>query len=640
MALPNSLGYGGTGWHGDDAVSTRTTLSKLVTLANEIKTDHAALVAKLDLDGGAADTNYAALHGIGATAASAVPGTLGQAGSFLHGDDGVRTRLILESLRTLANEAKAEHNAVRTKLDADGTVTDTDYASVVATDEVQIVTIDATAGTFTLTWGGDTTDAIAEGASAAAVQTALEGLAGISIGDVVVTGSAGGPYTVTFGGNLADEDVAALTGSGALLTKAVGTGTAAVATTKVGGSAHTPTHATTTAGVAAVNEVQTVTVDATSGNFTLTYAGQTTASIAFDAAPTVGAASIRARLEDLSNIAPGDVAVTGGPGNSGGTTPYTITFGGALAGADVAQVTAASVDLAGGGAAVTTGTTTPGVAAVNEVQTVTLIGGPNAGTFSLTYSGQTSGAISATATGAAVKAALEALSNIAADDLTVVRSGAGTLASPYVHTVTFGGTLAATNVDQMTSTDIDLDVNEVQTVTVTGNGGTFTITYSGQTTSDIAYDASSAAVQTALEALSNIAPGDVVVTGGPGDATGSVPYVLSFGGALADTDLAEVTTSVAALMAVGTVGVSTDTPGVTPSLVVAADVAAIPVSWGAGGSRLSGDGGIAFASTIGSLVEVLNEIKAKHNLLLPKLDADLTDTNYAATLTVAAADAI
>src|SRR3954465_8763162 len=49
--------------------------------------------------------------------------------------------------------------------------------------------------------------------------------------------------------------------------------------------------------------------------------------------------------------------------------------------------------------------------------------------------------------------------------------------------------------------------NEVQTITVTGTptGGTFTLTYSTQTTAAIAYNATAAAVQTALEALSNIA---------------------------------------------------------------------------------------------------------------------------------------
>lgn len=99
-------------------------------------------------------------------------------------------------------------------------------------------------------------------------------------------------------------------------------------------------------------------------------------------------------------------------------------------------------------------TATPGTdsPAVNEVQTVTVTNVGGLGTYTLTYSGQTTAGISPDATGAQVKAALVALSNIGANDVNVVRSGAGTVASPYVHTVTFVGALAATNVDQMTVT--------------------------------------------------------------------------------------------------------------------------------------------------------------------------------------------
>jgi hypothetical protein len=59
--------------------------------------------------------------------------------------------------------------------------------------------------------------------------------------------------------------------------------------------------------------------------------------------------------------------------------------------------------------------------------------------------------------------------------------------------------------------------NEVQQVAISGGptGGTFTLTFDGQTTAAIAYNATAAAVQSALEALSNIEPGDVTATGGP-----------------------------------------------------------------------------------------------------------------------------
>ena len=97
--------------------------------------------------------------------------------------------------------------------------------------------------------------------------------------------------------------------------------------------------------------------------------------------------------------------------------------------------------------------------------------------------------------------------------------------------------------------------DEVQTLTVGGSGLTsFTITYSGQTTGSIDAAATAATVQTALEALSNIAPGDVTVTG---DAGG--PWTLTFGGTLADTNVAAVTTTPTG--GSGTVVVATTTAG-------------------------------------------------------------------------------
>lgn len=59
--------------------------------------------------------------------------------------------------------------------------------------------------------------------------------------------------------------------------------------------------------------------------------------------------------------------------------------------------------------------------------------------------------------------------------------------------------------------------NEVQRLTPGGtiSGGTFRITFETQQTADIAWNATAKAVQDALEALSNVTPGDVIVSGGP-----------------------------------------------------------------------------------------------------------------------------
>jgi hypothetical protein len=107
--------------------------------------------------------------------------------------------------------------------------------------------------------------------------------------------------------------------------------------------------------------------------------------------------------------------------------------------------------------------------------------------------------------------------------------------------------------------------NEVQKVAVKATGGTFTLTFSGQTTSAISFSAPSSgvgSVQEYLEALSTIGAGNITVTGGPGDATASSPYVMTFVGKLAGDDQSQMTSSATNLTGTGKAAtVSTVTPG-------------------------------------------------------------------------------
>jgi hypothetical protein len=77
-------------------------------------------------------------------------------------------------------------------------------------------------------------------------------------------------------------------------------------------------------------------------------------------------------------------------------------------------------------------------------------------------------------------------------------------------------------------------LNDVQTLTITGGptGGTFALTWSGQTTATIPWNASAGTVQTALAALSNVGAGNVVCTGGPLPGTA---VVVTFTGTLGNT---------------------------------------------------------------------------------------------------------
>lgn len=155
------------------------------------------------------------------------------------------------------------------------------------------------------------------------------------------------------------------------------------------------------------------------------------------------------------------------------------------------------------------------------------------GTFTLTFDGEETAAIDYDADAATVQTALLALSNLDADDV-VVTGTAGDW------TFTFGEDFAGINVPVLVCDGTNLlgGNNETQIITITGapDGGTFTVTYSGQTTGNIAFDASAATVDTALEALSNIGAGDVTVTGNAGG-----PWTVEFTGALASTNVALMT---------------------------------------------------------------------------------------------------
>lgn len=451
-----------------------------------------------------------------------------------------------------------------------------DLSNIAGTDEVQRLTSTATGGTFKITFEGQQTGAIAFNASAATIQAALEALSNVDPGDVVCAGgnlnvafvsitfkanlgrsdrtqvtidntsATGGtvvPSTTTagvasdvtvtlyatsdwlveFGGAYAGLDVPLITGSGALLT---GGCSVSVSTSQGGGG---------------VNEVQEV--QAYSGfNFTLAFNSQVTPALVGGAAASV----IQTALENLSTIGPGNVSVT--LYNVDATyTYYRVTFIGALGGANQNEMIINS----GGVTTITNGS------AQNEIQVVTIIGGPTSGTFTLTFQGQTTAPLAYNISAANMVLALEALSNIGVGDVGVSLSG-------WQYTVTFQNALANTDLQQMTGDGSSLgggsvsastyqtaiaNVNEVQVVQLSEvpNSGTFTLTFNSETTTTIAYNASAATVQAALEGLATPVPGDFSVTGSAGG-----PWTVTFTGAYAHTNVAQMTGNGSLLVGAGT----------------------------------------------------------------------------------------
>jgi hypothetical protein len=114
--------------------------------------------------------------------------------------------------------------------------------------------------------------------------------------------------------------------------------------------------------------------------------------------------------------------------------------------------------------------------------------------------------------------------------------------------------------------------NEVQQIAVSATGGTFTISYAGQTTSAIAYNATAAVVLAALEALSNIPAGAMRVSQTV-SASPLFTYLIEFGGSLGETNVAAVTTGVGSL----TGGASTATVTTVTAGAAVTSVTLVPL---------------------------------------------------------------
>ena len=494
-------------------------------------------------------------------------------------------------------------------------------------NEQQQITIlgNVNGGTFTLTFDGQTTGAIAYNASAATVQTALEALSNIDAGDVTVTGSAGGPWTVDFGGQYANADVPLMTGDGSSLTKPAGSYSVGVKTIVNGDPGK--------------NEKQEVSViGATGGTFTLSFRGATTGAIAYNAS----ASTVQTALEALSTINVGDVSVfkpresvwqvefkgqyanqnvdqltgdgsslvgmvklyvseeTKGSAGTNEIQSFTIRWTPGLANnafrirrTDTNQLSAwldpdslfagifsarnygsyeskiayqfesaVRLGYGAGNVKVTVKSAREGTSTTrnsvnfhvewvkdwaakdapshslsfhgdvsgtvstiqnasakctNEVQRVILSPKPTGGTFTLGFRGQNTSSLNYNATATDIKTALEALSTI--DTVTVTDKSTSTQSKWDVE---FTGAEGCQDLDDMlggvassltggvvgvnTIQDATDPTNEVQRVTLFGSpsGGTFTLTFDGNTTANIAWDADNAAVESALEALANI----------------------------------------------------------------------------------------------------------------------------------------
>ncbi len=277
------------------------------------------------------------------------------------------------------------------------------------------------------------------------------------------------------------------------------------------------------------DEVQSVRVDATGGSFKLSFAGETTT----DLAATASASEVQSALNGLGAISAGGgaVSVSGGSGDSGGTAPYLVSFdGGPLAGVDQPQIVTSdgAVPLSGGAA---------------TVSVVTIVSGANG--FEICRPADGDVCKEATST-------LAFPAGVSSTESVTVDQASGDLYVPGSNRINkysaTGEFLRAFGFDDVASGPGDSSVDEQQSVTVKATGGTFTLSFfpgegaESETTAPIAYDAPPAAVQAALNDLDTIGGNysSVTVSGGPGDETGTSPYVVTFHGLLGGDNLEQL----------------------------------------------------------------------------------------------------
>ena len=295
----------------------------------------------------------------------------------------------------------------------------TSYGSEVQQFEIR----EATGGTYKLKFKGEETASLPFNASNAEVQAALESLPALGTGSVAVSGTSSAtawPHRIAFVGSAGFADVGRVEALPSL----------------------------------AGNEVDKLTVEATAGTYKLKFEGEETAAIEFNASAS-GAGSVQEALVALPTLAPGDVSVTGGPGDAGGTSPYVVAFEGASAGRNVgflspvtaALIGTASVSSKDGAETRYLAKATSGGRGFDEIQLLN-VAKATAGTYKLKFKGEETASLPFNASAAEVQAALEALAAIAPGDVSVFLERSPTFSSrPYV--LVFGGALASADVPQV-----------------------------------------------------------------------------------------------------------------------------------------------------------------------------------------------
>lgn len=396
------------------------------------------------------------------------------------------------------------------------------FRAVVLTDTAEVQTLTPTGvpteGTFKIACGEDKTTALAYNASAGTIQTAVRLLPGC----------------------------AAVTVSGTMATAVVLTLTSAKWPT---GKLRVTDSTMKTAGTVAVKTVTFNSITPEVGSFRLRFRKVVGASETVIESPAYAYDTSAATLQAALILLLGDLSLTATGSIAGG---FVITFGdkGQRWFIEVFENTLAAV--------------------TEEVQSVDLSDAtPEAGTFKLRYNDDLTTALALNANAAAVQAALRLLPGL--ERVTVAGSlAAGTMAVTFVGVRGVVGSLVPEQVG------LHNQQNQLLEFDLEPAAGGYVLSFGGNSTTQLAFNANAAAIQAALRLLPGLesvtvsgdyTAGFTIVMVGAGDAA----LITAAGVALVDGSAAASTPAVsesAAYLAI-TVAVTVDTPGGTETLAPA-----------------------------------------------------------------------
>ena len=523
------------------------------------------------------------------------PGVDGIRGPVIVGDNINSATLKLDGNQQLQNLGASNITVNATgKIDASG--------QLATASEQQILTLgSASAGSFTISFAGQTTSTLPFNASAAQVQTALQALINIGAGNVLVTNPStsatiptstsvtpdtAGIYAVTFTGALAGMNLDQITvntaspaSGGLVVGRALITAASEAANTVTitSPNAFVPGQSVTISGVsiAGYNGTYTVTT-ATAASFAYTdpTAGLGAPTFQVSQAVAIGAATEVGNTVSITSA--GNTFVAGQFVTIAGITPSgyngtfqvvtpgtTFTYTDPISGLAASTVAGTAV----GGVianALTLSTTLQDGAGTNntntgEVQFISAGGAGATGTFTLTYNGKTTSvAMPAGDSASDVQTQLQSLPNIGAGNVTVTSPSTGN------YLVTFTGALAGANQPQITLNSSLSGGTAPATGTITDGGGwdttdqinaglaagTYTLTLNGIVSPAIAFNASQQQIQAIIEAMlpaafptiAGVGPGSVIVTQmlQAGAAGGAIPtqFDVTFTGPLSGMNIA------------------------------------------------------------------------------------------------------